>query len=158
ELPFAARVGDCFFAHAGQTRGLTLPRLKEELQRGVTQKGYGAGVLLDPDGLLEARSVPHPWWEKDTTTPQEAELQLRGNAAALGVKHIVLGHVPAEVVFADGTRRKAGEMFTKFNGLLFLIDVGMCRTVGYSTGAILHIHHEKDRTQAHAIDAEGNRR
>jgi hypothetical protein len=157
-LPFAARVGDCFFAHAGDTRGLTLARLKAELQRGVSEKGYGAGVLLDADGLLEARSVPHPWWEAGTTTPQDAEKRLRRYAEALGVKHFVLGHVPAEVVFADGTRRKAGEMFTKFDGLLFLIDVGMCRAVGYSSGAVLHIHYGKEHVKAHAIDAESRRR
>jgi hypothetical protein len=74
---------------------------------------------------------------------QECRRRTRDNswqdtADALGVKHLVQGHVPSEVRFADGIVRQAGEMFQRF-GLLFLIDTGMSGDVDYSHGAVLHI-------------------
>ena len=33
-----------------------------------------------------------------------------------------------------------GQMFQAYDGLIFLIDVGMSRAVGYSAGAVLHVH------------------
>ena len=158
-LPFAARVNDWFFAHAGNTQGKTLARLKEELEGGVDGKGFSAAVLLAEDGLLEARLTrPQPWWEKGTKTSAEAEKKLRDYLNALSVQHLVVGHQAQKVTFADGTRRKEGELFQKYDGLIFLIDVGMSRKIGYSTGAILHIHRGKKHTRADVIDAEGKRK
>jgi hypothetical protein len=82
---------------------------------------------------------------------------LRSYLKELGVKHLVVGHVPSKVTFADGTTRAAGEMFQKFDGTIFLIDVGMSRAVGYSTGAILHIPGEK-HDRASAILGDGSKK
>ena len=47
---------------------------------------------------------------------------------ALGVKHLVIGHQPGKTQFADGTVRKAGELFQQFDGLIqqfgFVCDTG----------------------------------
>ena len=59
-------------------------------------------------------------------------------ARALGVAHIVEGHVPSPVQFADGVKRDAGQMFHRW-GLLFLIDTGMSEGVNESLGAVLRI-------------------
>src|SRR5262249_28569152 len=139
-LPFAARVNDWFFAHAGNTHGRTLKQVDADLRRGVDAQGFKAGVLLDADSLLEARLHPHPWWEKGTSGAAAARAQLEGYARALGVKHLVLGHQPGRVKFADGSQRKEGVMYAALDGLVFLIDVGMSRAIGYSNGAVLHIH------------------
>jgi hypothetical protein len=152
-LPFAARVNDWFFAHAGNTRGKTLARLKEELEGGVDGKGFSAAALLGVDGLLESRLKPQPWWENGTKTAADAHKQLQEYLKALGVNHLVIGHQGQKITFVDGTQRKAGELFQKYDGLIFLIDVGMSRKIGYSTGAILHIHEG-----AEVIDAEGKSR
>ena len=56
----------------------------------------------------------------------------------MGVKHIVQGHEPSAIRFADGVERNNGEMFQRF-GLIFLIDTGMSEGIGDSDGAILRI-------------------
>jgi hypothetical protein len=156
-LPFAARVNDWFFSHAGNTHGRTLAKLRDDLERGVEGKGYKADVLQDPNSLLLARMNPRPWWERAKDEGDAGQKRLAGYAKALGVRHIILGHAPAEVTFADKSVRKAGEMYQKFDGLVFMIDVGMSRAVGYSTGAILLIQRGKHAT-ASAIYADGKRK
>ena len=54
------------------------------------------------------------------------------------MKHLVVGHQPEKVEFDDGTKRRKGEAFQKFDGLVFLIDVGMSRAIDDSRGALLH--------------------
>lgn len=138
-LPFATRVDRWFFAHAGSTKGRTLTQLGADLQEGIDQDGYGTKVLLGNKGLVEARMKPAPWWEKSGDKPIDSEARLLGYADALGVRHIVFGHQPGTYTFNDGTKRKKGTLFQKFDGLVFLIDVGMSRGVGDSTGALLRI-------------------
>ena len=75
---------------------------------------------------------------------------MRRYTTALGVKHIVEGHVPSQVQFANKTIRRPGEMF-QFLGLLFLIDTGMSEGVDTSSGAVLHIGSH----QASAICLDG---
>jgi len=137
-LPFATRANGWFFAHAGSTKGRTLRQLVADLQQGFDQDGYTAKVLLGDLGLLEARMKP-PWWEKSGDTPIESVARLLGYADALGVKHIVFGHQPGTYDFNGGTTRKKGTMFSNFEGLVMLIDMGMSRGVGNSTGALLRI-------------------
>ena len=73
-LPFATCVDDWFFAHAGQTHGLTLKELDAALRHGVDQDGYRAKILSDPDSLLEAKlHDPAPWWSRAATYPSGAE-------------------------------------------------------------------------------------
>src|SRR5262249_54205000 len=136
-LPFAARVNDWFFAHAGNTQGRTLRQLAAYLRAGIDRQGYRAAVLRADDSLLEARLHPAPWWERPKDKKGAGLTRLEGYAKALGVRHLVIGHQPGKVRFADGSTRKAGEMYPYGDGLLFLIDVGMSRGVGDSRGALL---------------------
>jgi hypothetical protein len=141
-LPFGARVNDWFFSHAGNTGGRSLAKLTADLQKGVMKDGFGTGELIGDNSVLEARlneksSVGRPWI--DAGIPDRTEEQLLvANTVALGVRHIVEGHVPSRVKFADGSVREPGEMFQMF-GLLFLIDTGMSEGVDYSRGAVLNI-------------------
>jgi hypothetical protein len=143
-LPFAARVNDWFFAHAGNTHGRTLKQLAADLQAGVERDGFQSAVLQSADSLLEARLHPQPWWEKSGENAAAGKQRLARYVAALGVKHLVIGHQPGNVTFADGTVRKKGQIHQAHDGLIFLIDVGMSRAVGYSTGALLHIQTSKE--------------
>src|SRR5262249_10148339 len=138
--------------------GATLKKLREELESGVDKRGYKSDILQDPDSLLLARSnEPSPWWEKKDEKPEAGEERLRGYLKELGVKHLVVGHCPSKVTFADQTTRAAGEMYQKFDGSIFYIDVGMSRAVGYSTGAILHIPGAK-HDRATAILGDGSKK
>jgi hypothetical protein len=154
DLPFAARVNDWFFAHSGNTKGLTLERLRAELEAGVNRDGFGARVLSDEDSLLKARLHKHPWWEQPGDADGEGKQRLRHHMSALGASHLVIGHQPGEVQFADGRQRRQGEMYEAYNGLLFLIDVGMSSAIDHSKGAVLRIH-GRDPVRATAIDDNG---
>jgi hypothetical protein len=139
DLPFAARVNDWFLAHAGNTQGRSLARLEKDLREGVEAAGFQAPVLRAEDSLLEARLHPRPWWERPGDTAARAHRRLAGNVEALGVRHLVMGHQPVKVVFAGGGNRQAGEAYQHYDGLIFLVDVGMSRGIGYSTGALLSL-------------------
>jgi hypothetical protein len=134
-LPFAARVGDWFFSHGGNTAGRTILQISAAIERGVDKSGYGTKELTAPDSLLEARlgEGKQQW----ISSPDEHAL-LQAYANALGVKHMVQGHQHGEVQFADGVTRRAGQIFGRW-GLLYLIDVGMSSGVDDSRGAILRI-------------------
>jgi len=149
-LPFATRANDWFFAHAGSTKGRTLRQLIDDLQKGIDEDSYSAKVLLGNKGLLEARMKP-PWWEKEGDKPIESIARLLDYADALGVKHIVFGHQPGTYTFNDGSTRKKGKMFENFDGLVFLIDMGMSRGVDYSKGGLLRI----EGKTATAVFADG---
>ncbi len=68
ELPVAAKVGDWFFCHAGNTEGKKLSALETELAKQIGASGYGAPILSNPKSILQAKPVPHPWWEKDLSS------------------------------------------------------------------------------------------
>lgn len=111
-----------------------------DLEAGVEREGFATKELIGDESLLEARLNGEgrtPWI--DARLPAVEEKQLLGEyAKALGVRHIVEGHVPSPVAFTDGVKRERGEMFQRF-GLLFLIDTGMSEGVDDSGGAVLHI-------------------
>lgn len=157
-LPMAVKINDWMFAHACSTQGMTLETLAREIQDSVTQVGFGAKVLVDNGGLLEARLHPLPWWERAGDTGEQSEVRLRGFANALGVKHFVMGHQPGKTHFSDGSKRKAGEMVQKFDGLMFLIDVGMSHAIDKSKGALLKIARDRTRESATEVDPEGSTR
>jgi hypothetical protein len=154
-LPVAAMVGDWFFCHAGNTGGLTVAQLDQRVAAEVNAGGFGAPILADANSLLEARMHPRPWWDWDgqppalkdatasnspaPTSQPTSEARLRTMIRALGAEHLVFGHQPGEIKFDDGADRPAGEVFQKFNGLVFLIDTGMSRGVSGGRGALLHI-------------------
>ncbi len=130
-LPLAAKVGEWFFSHAGNTAGATLPQLSSGIQS-------GAYHLLDPDSLLEARLGEGKQWISPAGAKSGERQLLASYAAALEVKHIVQGHQHQAVKFEDGAERGKGEIFQRW-GMLFLIDVGMSREIGDSQGAALKI-------------------
>ncbi|HEX4796975.1 MAG TPA: metallophosphoesterase, partial [Humisphaera sp.] len=143
DLPIAAKVNDWFFCHAGNTHGSTLSDLRQQLMSGIDADGFGSAILADPDSILEARMHPDVWWEKDAADKHDKTGEaLRANLMALGCRHLVFGHQPGEVDFADGSKRKRDEMFTKFNGLFFMIDTGMSRGADSGRGAVLWIHRD----------------
>lgn len=161
-LPFASRVNDWFFAHAGSTKGRTYLQLVSDLQTGFDKDGYNAKVLLGDKGLLEARMKPAPWWEKPDDKPMESVARLMGYADALGVQHIVFGHQPGTYDFNNGSKRKKGTMFPNFDGLVFLIDMGMSKGIdppdGYSKGALLRIERDGGRETATAVFPDGSQK
>ena len=153
-LAFGARVGEWFFSHGGNSGGRSLTQLDTELRSGVTHDGFASKQLVADDSLLEARlnGEGRGVWI-DAGLPGTSERQLLASyAAALGVKHVVEGHVPSPVEFTDGVKRGRGEMFQRF-GLLFLIDTGMSAGVDDSEGAVLHI----TASEATAICPDGKK-
>jgi hypothetical protein len=156
-LSFAARVGDWFFSHGGNSAGRRLEDLAVDLETGVEREGFGTKQLIGDESILESRlnGEGRKVWI-DAGLPAKTEKQLLAEyAAALGVAHIVEGHVPSEVAFADGVKRNRGEMFQRF-GLLFLIDTGMSEGVDDSGGAVLHITF-KGGEQASTICPDGKK-
>jgi hypothetical protein len=166
-LPFAARVDDWFFAHAGNTNSKnpdkdTSPRSLEDLRRflqnDVTTYGYDGKSLSDDDSLLEAKlDEPRPWWEKEGESGNDSENRLRNYVTALGtgVYHLAVGHKPGNVKFNGEARRPRGVMAARCMGLIVLIDCGMSSAVGYSSGALLRISPSGD---VDSIRFEGNER
>lgn len=153
-LPFAARVNDAFFAHAGHTRGRTVKALSAELREGIDADGWGAAVLSDEDSLVEARLHPQPWWEKPRDKGDAGERYLLHGLKELGCRHLVIGHQPGKVKFGDRSVRNAGEMYARPDGSVFLIDCGLSRGVGMSDGgAVLRLRRKthKGRTETHAV-------
>jgi hypothetical protein len=151
-LPIAAKVGDWFFCHAGDTGGMSVAQLDQQMEVQVAEHGFNCPLLEGEHSLLQARMHPRPWWDWDGQPPTlkdaqadngsgaaAGERRLRVDIAALGVHHLVFGHQPGKIKFADGTERAAGEMFQKYDGLVFLIDTGMSRGVAGGRGALLHI-------------------
>ena len=145
-LPYAARVGDWFFSHAGNTDGRSLAQIEKDVREGLAKDGTATKQLIGPTSILEARLGEGNVW---FASPDERGL-LASYAQALGVKHIVQGHQHDDVRFADGVERHTGEMFQRW-GLLFLIDVGMSEGIDDGHGAALRIAGGK----ATAVCADG---
>jgi hypothetical protein len=177
DLPAAARVGDWFFCHAGNTHGSTVAQLETSIENGVNQNGFGAFVLAQPNSLLEARLHPVPWWmgpqgentpekvskkeekmtkreNNDSPAESAGPARLKQYIHALGCEHMVIGHQPGEVHFGDGIQRKAGEAFD-YEGLLYIIDTGMSRGVDNGRGIVLKIHHGGKKENVTAVDDAG---
>jgi Calcineurin-like phosphoesterase len=146
-LPFAARVGDWFFSHAGNTAGRSISQLDQDLEQGVKKDGFLTSELSDPDSILQARLGADNLWFRPSKKSPEGQQTERGvlatDAAALGVSHMVQGHQPGDVEFGDGVVRHKGEMFQRW-GLLFLIDTGLSQDIDDSKGAVLSISHGKN--------------
>ncbi len=151
-LPVAARVNDWFFCHAGNTKNLSIRALTSALQDGIDSTGYGAPILSDHDSLVEARMHPAPWW-----TSRDA---LATTVKALGgVNHLVFGHQPGEVKIDGVTVREKGRLTSLYDGLVFMIDVGMSTGIGGegkgdSQGYLLRVH--KKGTEGTVIDHHGH--
>ena len=156
--PFALRIRGWFFSHGGNTHGRTIAQLSADLQSGVDKNGFASKELIGDDSILEARLGEkgpggRPWF--DDGPKHDERLLLQHYVDALGVKHLVQAHQHAEITFADGVRRKKGEMFQRW-GLLFLTDTGMSEGVNDSQGAVLLIKAEPQE-EAIAICPDGTR-
>jgi hypothetical protein len=162
DLPIAAKIGDWFFCHAGNTHLLTIDQLNTQISHGVDQDGFGTAILSEPNSILEARMHPVPWWLSEDA-PQEKKTTGLGTLpailTALGVKHLVVGHQPGKVSFGHHVDRPADTPFA-FEGLLFLIDCGMSRGVDDGRGVVLKIScgdkTKQSPTAVTSIDAAGN--
>jgi len=166
-LPFAARVNDWFFAHAGNpnsknpdkaNRPRSLADLQSFLQSDVTANGYGGESLSKSNSLLEAK-LDKPWWEEPGDSGKDSGDRLGKYVTALGtpshpVKHLVIGHQPGNVTFNGDQPRRKGVMVSRYLGFIFLIDCGMSSGVNYSTGALLRIRPD----EAYSIRFEGSTR
>jgi hypothetical protein len=173
-LPFAVRVNDWFFAHAGNTNSKnpnkatqprSLPDLQNFLQSDVTANGYGAAALSDDKSILEAK-LKSPWWQEKDEPGEASANRLRKYVTALGtsshrINHLVIGHQPGDVKFNGDQPRTQGVMVSRYNGTILLIDCGMSSGVGYSTGALLRIrpigfYEGYDGYDAYSIKFEGD--
>lgn len=138
-LSFAARVNDWYFSHAGRSSGRTLSQISTDLRAGVEKDGFRTKELVGEDSPLEGRPAADGKQWFDSGMPAKDEKQLLSDwTHAMRVAHIVQGHEPSEISFADGVTRKKGEMFQRY-GLIFFIDTGMSEGVDDSDGAVLHI-------------------
>jgi hypothetical protein len=121
-LPFGARVGSWFFCHAGDTGGLSVSQLDALLTAALASStGWGSDAIVGTTSLLESRS----WY-----TPSIVST----NAAALGVKHIGMGHDP-------NAFSATGDLVTPsgYQGSLFKLDTGLGSNA--SNGALLRVRH-----------------
>lgn len=159
-LPFAAKVNDYFFCHAGNTGGAGVKDLSASIQKGYAKDGYAAKELIGDNSLIEARlnkQGPNglPWFDNgnDKTNPQTL---LTAYAKALGVAHLVQGHQPGDVKFPDKTERAAGQLFQRY-GVLFLIDGGMSQGVDNSQGGVLHLTGSGTKEAVTAVCFDGSK-
>ncbi len=139
--PVAALVDGWFFCHAGHSAGMSAAAIAEKFQHLIehpepqSQKApFDDPFLIGADSLLEAQL----WWQKGGTGSANA---IDLNLQALPASHIVFGHDPGSIAFPDDPQglRERGQLVARYDGRIFLIDVGMSSAVGYSDGALLRI-------------------
>ena len=137
DLPFAAKVGGWFFAHAGNTKQRSLAELEGALRADVAAHDYTGSEVIGCDSLLESRD----WFDADPSVGGRA-------ARAVGADHVVFGHSP----HALGAN---GDIAIAEAGALFRIDCGMSPDVDYSLGVVLRVRHEGGVEVAEALPATG---
>ena len=138
--PLGARIGDWFFAHAGQTKGRSVAALEQALEAGLVAHDFRDPELVGSTSLLDARD----WWKAPTGVAQR-------NALALEVAHIVFGHTPDAL-------GPSGSIAVAENGVLFRIDTGMSPAVNDSRGALLEVLHDGPDEVARELRADGSTR
>jgi Calcineurin-like phosphoesterase len=106
-LPMGAKVGKWFFVHSGDTGGMNEEELSKLIAAGVDREGFGSEDLVGRDGS--------PLGNKDWKAVAD---QAEHNAEALGVKHIVMGHVPSSL-------DAEGKIARSRDGTLVKIDTGL---------------------------------
>ena len=141
--PFAARINDWFFAHAGNTSGKTINELAGAFRTAVDQGEWGSAFIIGDDSLIESQE----WWKGEG----KAKDLLDDYLSALKCKHIVFGHDPSAF-------HNKGEIGQEKDGRIFLIDVGMSPAIDYSKGALLLISTSGNEVVATSLDAEGKKR
>lgn len=136
ELPFGARIGAWFFAHAGDTHGRTFDALKDTLQRGADARGFRAPALIGDTSILRSRN----WYRHGEAARY---------SAALGTRCIVAGHDPKGL-------GPTGSIGMDSEGTFFDIDCGLSRNVNYSRGMLLRVRREGHRELVHACGPDGD--
>jgi hypothetical protein len=140
--PVAALIDGWFFSHAGHSNGMSEAALTQTFQALFKDAGTNGGrirfddrFLIGANSLLEAQT----WWRGSPGVSSAATID--ADLAALPAAHIVFGHDPGDIDFPDDPQgsRARGQMVARYDGRLFLIDVGMSSAVGYSAGALLRI-------------------
>ncbi len=154
-MPFAARVNDWFFVHAGLPEVITLSKLEAKIKQQVNLAGLDADILLSDNaknGILGVRmkspiNKKANWWNpkgEADGNPEELRRRVFGlSEGNVKIKHLVFGHQPKKYKIATNPAkitRPAGTIFQAFNALVILVDVGMSRGVfEENMGAILKI-------------------
>lgn len=137
ELPFGARVQNWFFAHSGNTKGLTIAELGAKLEKSVDAHGFAGKQVLGRNSILEARRF--------YGTPMREEV-IRTNAARLGVDHVGMGHDPRAMGSA------VGKIAASPGRTLVKLDTGM----GYGrAGHLLHVDLANPRS-AESLSVRGH--
>lgn len=176
-LPFAARVNDWFFVHAGLETSKSLNDLNLTIQSQVNENGMDARILLSKKakkGMLGLRMPKEiskkkaPWWhiaEKDSVKNHR---ELNKRVTSLGttghpVNHLAFGHQAGKYEIQEkkegkqtNIKRKAGTLFPIYKGLAVMVDTGFSRGVGKSEGAVLWVR--QGTGQMEIIDHNGHRR
>lgn len=136
--PVAALIDGWFFCHGGNTNGMSAREIAVAYQRDFSPAGepqFQDPFLIGSNSLLEARE----WWHAGSGGSSAETLDVDLNRVP--ARHIVFGHDPRHVRFPDdpaGDRAK-GTMAARYDGRIFLIDVGMSHAMGYSAGSLLRI-------------------
>lgn len=138
-LPFAARVGSWFFAHAGHAGERSVAELADDLEKAVDRGGFSSKEVLGGNSILEAQE----WFGK-----HDEDDAGRADADALGVEHIAFGHDP-------GAFGHHGRIESSKNGVLVKLNVDMGLDLDDATKGGLLLHVDLTRGQADVRDATG---
>jgi hypothetical protein len=142
-LPFAARVGKWFFAHAGDTGGRSLPELEAVLRAALARTDYADDDIIGDGSLLESKF----FWREGKLGVSDEPAVGAAYAKALEAEHIVFGHSP-------GALGKRGKIAVAEAGALLRIDCGMSPEVDDSTGRLLRVRHEGADEVAEELSAD----
>jgi hypothetical protein len=139
----AALIDGWFFSHAGNSNGMTESALAQTFEALFKDNGTGGGrIRFDDPFLIGANSIleAQTWWRGSAASASSASA-IDADLAALPAAHFVFGHDPGAIDFPDDPQgnRARGQMVMRYDGRLFLIDMGMSSAVGYSDGGLLRI-------------------
>jgi hypothetical protein len=135
-LPFAARVGDTFFVHSGNTGGMTEVEMEAKVRAAVTRHGYSHDII---DGEASSLLGTEDW--------KVTAAGARANAAALGVQRIVMGH-DHDALDGDGGIARTDD------GVLIKIDTGFGQVREVGPARMLLIDRQR---QVHQLDENAKR-
>lgn len=139
--PVAAQIGGWFFCHAGNTETRSVDDITTAFKALVDdhlaangRPGFLEPILSGKNSLLQAQT----WWQ---AAGSGGAAIADANLVQLSAQHLVFGHEPGDVPFPDDPQgeRPKGEIVQRYDGRIFMIDVGMSSAVGYSDGAALQI-------------------